>query len=342
MGYEIFQGNTTVPLTFVMRSVVDHATPMPGVVPVVNLSKNGNPFALAAGALTEVGLGVYQVEPDADDADTLGSLTLYAQAVGCDPTLDVFSVAAVPVVTPIPAGQAIQVAATDIIRRALSTLGTVGAGEPVSADLLADAFELLTEMIDNWKTQRLLIPQLTRVTYTLQPGATSLTIGPGGDIDMETPFDVRFAFMLDPMNPSLERSIGVYDQEAYANRPYKTVSGLSAPSEVYYERTHPLGTLRIPAAAASGVLVLYVLIGLPNFADLTTEYLLLPGYAKALRYNLALQVAPGYGVQPSGFVFKEAAESIADVKRLNIRHRVLANYFSQAGARYNVYSDESR
>jgi hypothetical protein len=343
MGYAVTLGNTTVPLVFTLVSSADHVTPLLGATPAVNLSKNGQPFDLAQGAITEVGLGAYQVAPDADDADTVGSLLLHAAAFGADITLESFSVEAVPVTpTPLPPSQAIEINAATIIRRALATLGKVGAGEPVQADLLTDAFATLQEMVDNWKTQRLLIPQLTRVEYQLLPGVTAITIGPGGMIDMETPHDVRFAFMVDTLNPTLERSIPVYNDEAFAQRPYKTLTGLESVTEVYYERTHPRGTLRVPASAAGGTLVLYVLIGLPGFADLTTDYLLMPGYAKALRYNLALQLAPEYGLQPNGFVFQEAATAIGDIKRLNIRHRILANYFGGAGGGYNIYSDEAR
>lgn len=233
------------------------------------------------------------------------------------------------------------VSAGGIIRLALQSIGKHASGEPVPGELQQDSFTVLNEMLDNWKTQRLLVPQLTRVEYTLAPGTSTLTIGPGGDIDMERPYAVRYAFIRDASAPSFDRPISVLTDDALANRVYKTNTE-GYVREVYYTPGAALGTLTIPSTGSSSTLVLYVLIGLPRFSNVSTPYLLMPGYAKALRYNLAVQLAPFHGRQPSNFVYSEASSSIADIKRLNIRHRVLTNYFNPGGGNYDIYSDETR
>jgi hypothetical protein len=339
VGYPIEQGNTTEPLVFVM-TLLGGVTPAVGISPNVYLSKNGFPFAAPVGAVTEVGGGLYKVAPHPSDADTIGSLLLLATAVGCENTQETYDVEAAAVVTPPLPGDSISISALGLIRMALMTIGRLGAGEAVQAEAAQDCYTVLNEMLDNWKTQRLLIPQLTRIEFDLQVGKTDYTIGPGGDIDIDRPYSIRYAFVLDANNPGLERSIGVYNEDDLANRSYKTFESPIV-NNVYYTPTYPLGTVTVPASSSASTLALYVLTGLPRFNALSDEYILLPGYAKAIRYNLAIQVAPLFGVQPSGFVYQEGKESIGDVKRINQRHRVLGNYFTQSGGHYNVYSDET-
>jgi hypothetical protein len=60
---------------------------------------------------------------------------------------------------------------------------------------------------------------------------------------------------------------------------------------------------------------------------LTTSLSFPPGYEKALRYTLATNLAPEYGVAVSPAVAAIAASSKADIKRAN-KKRVLAAYDS--------------
>ena len=65
-------------------------------------------------------------------------------------------------------------------------------------------------------------------------------------------------------------------------------------------------------------LVLYTPTALSQFADLTTAYTFPPGYEEAMRYQLALRLAPEFGVSITPEIFKLAADTYANVKRLNL------------------------
>jgi len=58
---------------------------------------------------------------------------------------------------------------------------------------------------------------------------------------------------------------------------------------------------------------------LEAFADYDTLYDLPPGYARALRYNLAVELAPEFGRPLDPLVAGLAAESLATIKRANVR-----------------------
>lgn len=82
---EILVGNTTENLPFLLVLAADHITGATGKTPTVQISKNGAAFASPAGAVTEVGAGIYQLAANATDANTPGPLVLSIAAPGCDP-----------------------------------------------------------------------------------------------------------------------------------------------------------------------------------------------------------------------------------------------------------------
>lgn len=93
MGYAIQKDQTAQPLQFLM---VDSATKAAktGLTPTVTISKNGASFAAPAGAVSEVGNGIYKVAGNATDSSALGPLLLYATASGADPSWECFPVVA--------------------------------------------------------------------------------------------------------------------------------------------------------------------------------------------------------------------------------------------------------
>lgn len=62
----------------------DHVTPATGKTPTVNLSKAGAAFGAAAGAVTEIGSGLYQVALTGADTNTTGDLAFSITATLCD------------------------------------------------------------------------------------------------------------------------------------------------------------------------------------------------------------------------------------------------------------------
>ncbi|QEH38649.1 hypothetical protein OJF2_72550 [Aquisphaera giovannonii] len=93
-AYQIPQSSSSRPLTFMLVSSIDHITGLAGASPTVTISKNGGAFAAPAGAVSEVGNGVYKVAGNATDSGTLGPLWLHATATGADPSDTLYEVVA--------------------------------------------------------------------------------------------------------------------------------------------------------------------------------------------------------------------------------------------------------
>jgi hypothetical protein len=94
-GYEVTQNSTAYPLTFLLISSTDHITGLTGATPTVTISKNGGAYAAPAGAISEIGNGLYKVAGNATDTNTLGPIWLHATATGADPTDPCFPCVAV-------------------------------------------------------------------------------------------------------------------------------------------------------------------------------------------------------------------------------------------------------
>jgi len=207
----------------------------------------------------------------------------------------------------------------NVITDALKLLGVVAGHEvPTSAEQ-ADSFARLTELIDSWGThaQTLYVPH--RALLPTVAAQQTYTVGDGGDLDVTPqPVTIDAVSWLTSTTPPAEVYLDVASDQAYIGQPMKTLTG-ATPQQVSYTRGAPLGELWVwPVPTAVVTLVLYWREPVASFPDLVTPVALLPGYAKALRCNLAIELAPEFGRVVDPTVERLARESLADLKRANL------------------------
>jgi hypothetical protein len=75
-------------------------------------------------------------------------------------------------------------------------------------------------------------------------------------------------------------------------------------------------------------------------ATLETQILFPPGYLRAFTYNLAMEFAPEFGVEPSPQVSRIAMTSKRNLKRINNPDDIMSMPYSLVATRqrFNVYS----
>lgn len=324
----VFQNNTYENLVFgPIILTADHITGATGKTLTVTISKNGGAFAAPVGAVTEVGNGMYMIAANAIDANTVGLLSIHATATACDPyddKYDVLPAVQSSSVTPAPASSlsSFNITAQDLISGALKLLGVLAAGETLKPADAVDGFARLNELIDSWGTQRMTMFTTARSVYSLVSGTRDYTIGPGGTFNQARPMFIDAVSIIPNFTPAIEVPISLYSDDQWAALPYKTFA-TGWVNAIYYDYADAslLGTISIyPTINVSGFsLVLYTPTAVTQFADLTTIYSLPPGYAKALRFNLAVTLAPEYGLTPLPAVSVGADDSLAWVKRSNTR-----------------------
>lgn len=212
--------------------------------------------------------------------------------------------------------------ALTLVTRALQLAGVIASGETATAEESADGLLTLNSLIEEWATQGLTMFTRTRVTHSLVASQASYTIGASGaDITRARPPRIEMASMIDTTaDPDLEIPVDVLSEDQWRDIGQKAQTS-TRPLAIYYVPTFPLGTIFVwPVGTVATIqMVLYVPDLVDTLAALSTTLSLPPGYEKALRTNLALELCPEYGRIPSDVIVAMARESKANVKRANYR-----------------------
>jgi hypothetical protein len=75
-------------------------------------------------------------------------------------------------------------------------------------------------------------------------------------------------------------------------------------------------------------------------ANLATVLAFPPGYLRAFRYNLACEIAPEFGVEPSPTVMRVAMTSKRNLKRINNPDDIMSMPYSIVATRqrFNIFA----
>jgi hypothetical protein len=79
---------------------------------------------------------------------------------------------------------------------------------------------------------------------------------------------------------------------------------------------------------------------LSNPATLSTDLFFPPGYLRAFTYNLAMEIAPEFGVEPSPQVQRIAMTSKRNLKRINNPDDIMSMPYAIVATRqrFNIYA----
>jgi hypothetical protein len=213
----------------------------------------------------------------------------------------------------------------NIVDRAGRLISVVNSGESLTTTESSDALIALNAMLSSWNNERLMAYSMQEETVPMVGARSSYSIGPSAtDLVTTRPVEIEKAYIL---YSNISYPVRVIDEEAYAMLPAKTTSS-TWPSHINYLPTMPNGTIRVypvPNASSSLQIVTRVVIGTLALTDTVS---LPPGWEEALAANLALVIAPEYQVQPTQIVMAMAANSKANIKRVNSRPIMLAQELS--------------
>lgn len=206
--------------------------------------------------------------------------------------------------------------AGDQINRALRLLGVLAEGEVASADTSNDALTAMNQMIDSWSTERLAVYATQVQSFAWPGGYATRTVGPTGDFVGSRPIRVETStYFVDPTN--ISRQVLLINRDQYDAIPVKSVQS-SVPSVLFVNMTYPNAELTVyPVPSTPLTLKLVSTVELSQPATLFTELSFPPGYLRAFTYNLACELAPEFGVEPSQQVQRIAMTSKRNLKRIN-------------------------
>jgi len=203
----------------------------------------------------------------------------------------------------------------------MKDLGAIGVNEVPTSPEMDDALRCLNQLLGSWQTEALMVYSRRQEVFTLPTGQQVYTIGSGGEIDTTRPIKIDAAYMRDSNDNDLDiyvcRSFQDYSDIITKNA---TTTLITA---VYYDATFGsdgLGKLYVWPVLSSNTyrLVLWMWTSLSEYASIDDDINLPPGYERALRTNLAVELAPRYGRQLSPVLASMAVESKAQLKRVNV------------------------
>lgn len=184
--------------------------------------------------------------------------------------------------------------AQDVIANALRWLGVLAVGETASSQELSDGLVVLNELVASLSAEEIYL--YTRAVDALTATATtgSYTWGTGGAINSTRPLrlvkaDCSFGGTTVPVD--------IIGFAAWSNIPERAVQG-NVVQRAFLDNAYPLATLNLwpVPKTTSTTLSLYSLKALTAFAATTDTFDFPPGYERAIRLNLALDLAPEYGI----------------------------------------------
>ena len=235
----------------------------------------------------------------------------------------------------------------EIITQALRLITFLGVGQTATGPDAVDALAVANRMLASWRIERLMAFSIDRVTgLSLVVAKQSYTVGPGGDWDMVRPVKIeRASLHYEPNGSDLEypfsKPLNETQWQAISDKDTES----TIPYLIWYDTdfgSNGRGTCHlwpVPSASAHEV-ILYVWNPLGTLA-LATDLAFPPGYEEAILYNLAVRLAPEFGVSANQDIKDLAKQLKGNIKVLNKRTpRLRSDFGGSSRGRYNIRTNQ--
>jgi hypothetical protein len=230
--------------------------------------------------------------------------------------------------------------AGDQINGALRLIGQLAEAEVPSAATSEDALATLNQMIDSWNTERLSVFCTQDQIFSWAPGFITRTLGPTGDFVGNRPILIDDStYFRDPAS-GISFGIKLINQQQYDGIAVKTVTS-TYPQVMWVNMSYPnisMTVYPVPTKVLEWHIVSVQELTTP--ALLSTPLAFPPGYLRAFKYNLACELAPEFGVEPSPTVQRIAMTSKRNLKRINNPDDVMSIPYSIVATRqrFNIFA----
>lgn len=206
--------------------------------------------------------------------------------------------------------------ASALIASSMKKIGVVLKSESPDADEAVDGLSALNAMLSSWSNESLLVYSRVTETLSLVGGTALYTIGSGQTFNTVRPINIVEAHVT---IGTIDYHLEIIPDDVYNAIPDKSSQG--TPVFLNYSNEFPAGKIRlypVPSAAYS----LTILSEKPLVTLALTDTLALPaGWERALIYNLAVEIAPEYGVQIDPLILQIARESKGLISLSSSRNR---------------------
>ena len=231
--------------------------------------------------------------------------------------------------------------AAEIIDGSLRLLGVLAEGETPSAAVMQDSIMAINQMIQSWDTERLSVFSTQDQVFTWPANVLSRTLGPTGDFVGNRPIEIDDATYFKDPSSGLSFGVKLINQQQYDGIAFKTVTS-TYPQVLWVNNTFPdieMYVYPVPIKALEWHIISVETLN--EVSSVATNMYFPPGYLRAFRYNLACELAPEFGIEPSPQVQRIAMSSKRNIKRVNFPGDLMAIPYPIVATRqrYNIYAN---
>jgi hypothetical protein len=230
--------------------------------------------------------------------------------------------------------------AGDIINGSLRLLGVLAEGEVPSAETSQDALNAMNQMIESWNTERLSVFATQDQVFLWPAGLLSRTLGPTGDFAGLRPVLLDDSTYFRDPSTGVSYGIKFINQQQYNGIAVKTVTS-TYPQVIFVNNTFPDIEMYVYPRPIRELEWHFISVEeLTRPATLATDLTFPPGYLRAFRYNLACEMAPEFGVEPSAQVRRIAMSAKRNIKRINNPDDIMSMPYSIVATRqrFNIFA----
>jgi len=198
----------------------------------------------------------------------------------------------------------------------------------------------MNQMVDSWDTERLSVFCTQDQVFTWPAGLVSRTLGPTGDFVGLRPVLLDDSTYYRDPGTGVSFGVKFINQQQYNGIAVKTVTS-TYPQVIFVNNTFPDIEMYVYPRPTRDLEWHFVSVQkLDNPAGLATVLLFPPGYLRAFTYNLAMEIAPEFGLEPSPQVQRIAMTSKRNLKRINNPDDVMSLPYAIVATRqrFNIFA----
>lgn len=229
--------------------------------------------------------------------------------------------------------------AQDYIKMSMRELGVIAHGESLTDEELQDNLQTLNIMLSSWAAEEIVHQAIVKESFTLSYASATYTIGQDQTFNTVKPISIKIAKITD--SNSYDYPIYLKDVFYFESITNKTLKG--RPKILYYDPgiTQPNGEIGkiylYPQRDITYTLTIHSQKPFTEFTGLTAQFDFPQYMERAIKFNLAAELASGYGKSISPKLEKLAEDSLNVLHRVNIKNNDIIFDFNYRG-KGNTYN----
>lgn len=209
--------------------------------------------------------------------------------------------------------------ALDLLKSSLRLLNAIAVGETPTAAETQDGLTVLNDLLETWSTENLTVYTTDDQVFSLVPGQATYTLGPTGNWNGLRPIQIASAYT---RYQGIDFPLAEVTDERYNLIPLKSQPG-QIPVFFRFDADFPLASVTLwPVPNQATQITLTCNKQFTTGVTSASVIAYPPGYSRALRYALAVDIASEFQVPLPQLVSDIARESKAKIKRANIKPQI--------------------